>query len=64
MYIFFFFSLRELTLDRNEIKELPGEVELLKELKSISIAGNKLTDVPSFLKMRALTLVNIFFFFT
>lgn len=54
-----FYSLKELILDRNGIKELPAEIGLLKELKSISAAGNNIEILPIFLNMRALNLVTI-----
>ncbi|KAK0090491.1 hypothetical protein PV325_013397 [Microctonus aethiopoides] len=49
-------NLKELILDRNEIKNLPNELGLLKELTNISLADNQIEDLPSFLKMRTLSL--------
>lgn len=56
-YIYFFCSLKELILDRNDIKELPEKIAELKNLQHISLAENSIEILPSFLlEMRALAL--------
>ncbi|KYN40431.1 Protein phosphatase PHLPP-like protein [Trachymyrmex septentrionalis] len=51
--------LKELILDRNGIKDLPDEVTRLRNLRNISLVGNLLNTVPSFVNMRALTLTEV-----
>jgi Leucine-rich repeat (LRR) protein len=49
--------LRELILDRNDIKELPDEIRELRQLQHISLAGNLIEILPAFLlEMRALAI--------
>lgn len=56
LFMFLFYSLKELILDRNGIKDLPHEIAELKNLRNISLAGNCLGSLPPFFNMRALTL--------
>lgn len=51
----FICSLKELILDRNELADLPNEINELPHLKYLSLAGNRFTDIPFSKTMRAFT---------
>lgn len=49
----FFFRLRDLHIDFNELDELPQELASLSRLRSLSASGNQLTTLPDVLNRLA-----------